>query len=142
MSEDEVSGDLELLYQGSRYGWKEYDFHDKCDHKSETIIVIWGTDGFVFDGFADEQWKLSGGYYKYDTYFLFFLTSDASTVGAENMVIEKKIVPMLCDMVLPILRPFKVLMTSTLTLMPIKTSIHIIILELPTRFHLDRLIYF
>ena len=51
--EDGVSGDLELLYRGSRDGWKASDFHAKCDNKGATITVIRSTDGFIFGGFAD-----------------------------------------------------------------------------------------
>ena len=49
--EDGVSGDLYLLYQGSRDLWKGEYFHGKCDNKGATIAVIWSSDGFIFGGF-------------------------------------------------------------------------------------------
>ena len=51
--EDGVSRDLELLYQGLRYGWKASDFHVKCDNMGATITVIIISDGFIFCGFYD-----------------------------------------------------------------------------------------
>ena len=53
--EDGVSRDLELLYQGLRYGWKASDFHVKCDNMGATIIVIIISDGFIFCGFSDNS---------------------------------------------------------------------------------------
>ena len=53
--EDGVSGDLDLLYQGSWDGWKGSDFHAKCDHNGATITVIRSSDGFIFCGFADKS---------------------------------------------------------------------------------------
>ena len=59
LSEDRASGDLELLYRGSQDGWKESDFHDKCDDKGATVIVVQSTGGFIFCGFANKPWTSS-----------------------------------------------------------------------------------
>ena len=56
LSDDGVSGVLELLYWGSRDGWKTLDFHAKCYDKCATITVIQGTGGFIFGGFSDKPW--------------------------------------------------------------------------------------
>ena len=54
LSEDGLSGDLELLYWISQDGWKTSDFHAKCDDKGATITVIRSTGSFIFGGFADK----------------------------------------------------------------------------------------
>ena len=89
LSEDGVSGDLDLLYQGSRDGWKGTDFHAKCDNKGATIRVIRSSDGFIFGGFADKSWKSSGRHCKYDKAFLFSLKSPSNEVGTAKMCIKQ-----------------------------------------------------
>jgi len=90
LSEDGVSGDLELLYQGSRDGWKASDFHAKCDNKGATITVIRSSDGFIFGGFADKPWTSSGGVYcESDKAFLFSLKSPSSEVGLTKIGIKQ-----------------------------------------------------
>ena len=71
LSEDGVSGDLDLLYRGSRDGWKTLYFHAKCDNKGETIAVIRSNGGFIFGGFADKSCKSFGDWCKSEKYFLF-----------------------------------------------------------------------
>ena len=85
-----MSGDLELLYRGSRDGWKGSDFHEKCDDKGATITVIRSSDGFIFGGFADKSWKSSGGWCKSDKAFLFSLKSPSDEVGPTKMSIKHK----------------------------------------------------
>ena len=87
--EDGVSGDLELLYRGSRDGWKASDFHAKCDNKGATITVIRSSDGFIFGGFADKSWKSSVGWGKSDKAFLFSLKSPSNEVGPTKMRIKQ-----------------------------------------------------
>ena len=90
LSEDGVSGDLELLYQGSRDGWKASDFHAKCDNKGATITVIRSSDGFIFGGFSDKPWKSSGGVWcESDKAFLFSLKSPSNEVGMAKMRIKQ-----------------------------------------------------
>ena len=88
MSEDGVSVDLDLLYRGSRDGWKASDFHDKCDHKGSSITVIRSSDGFIFGGFSDKPWTSNWGYCDSDKAFLFSLTSPSNKYGPKKMSIK------------------------------------------------------
>ena len=85
LSEDGVSGYLELLYQGLRDGWKVLDFHVKCDNKGATITVIWITDSFIFGVFADKPWTSSGEWCKSDKALFFTLKSPSNEVGPIKM---------------------------------------------------------
>ena len=91
MPEEGVSGDLELLYRGSRYGWKASDYHDKCDDKGATITVIRSTGGLIFGGFTDKPWTSVHSYCESDKVFLFSLKSPSNEVGMENMHIKQNI---------------------------------------------------
>jgi hypothetical protein len=51
-----------LLYRGSRDGFGGSNFHEKCDGKSNTLIVIETTKGFVFGGFTPVAWDSSNSY--------------------------------------------------------------------------------
>ena len=80
MSEDGVSGDLELLYKGSREVWKTSDFHAKFKNKGATITVIRSSDGLIFGAFADKLLTSSRGYCKSNKVFLFSLNITSSEV--------------------------------------------------------------
>ena len=83
--EDGVSGDLELLYRGSRDGWKGEYFHSKCDDKSATITVIWSSGGFIFGGFSDKSWTSIHKWCKSDKYLLFSLNIISKEVGTTKI---------------------------------------------------------
>ena len=71
---------MELLYQGSRGGWKTKDFHAKCKNKGATITVIWSSDGLIFGAFADKTWTSFRVYCKSNKAFLFSLDIPSSEV--------------------------------------------------------------
>jgi hypothetical protein len=48
-----------LLYRGSRHGFRSSDFHERCDGWSNTVTVILTTKGFVFGGFTPISWDSS-----------------------------------------------------------------------------------
>jgi len=48
---------LDLLYKGSRYGFSNSTFHQKCDQKRPTITFIKSqTYGRVFGGYTEQTW--------------------------------------------------------------------------------------
>ena len=48
---------IELLYRGSRDGFRAKNFHDKCDKKGETLTIILSTDNFIFGGYTEINWE-------------------------------------------------------------------------------------
>jgi len=52
---------LNLVYKGSRDGFKYKAFHEKCDNKSSTITVIKSKDyGRIFGGYTQQTWNFLG----------------------------------------------------------------------------------
>ncbi|KAL9651469.1 hypothetical protein ABK040_001416 [Willaertia magna] len=47
----------ELIYQGSRDGFKAQDFHKLCDGKPHTITIIKSTSGYIFGGYTTSAWN-------------------------------------------------------------------------------------
>ena len=43
---------LELIYRGSKDGFKVDSFHEKCDGQGKTVVII-NSKGNVFGGFTD-----------------------------------------------------------------------------------------
>jgi hypothetical protein len=41
-----------LLFSGSEHGWKEKDFHSRCDNKGPTICLYKIKDGDCIGGFT------------------------------------------------------------------------------------------
>ena len=64
-----------LLYRGSRNGFRAQDFHEKCDGKKNTITVILTRNGRRFGGFTHAKWDKSNGYKSDERGFLFSLDS-------------------------------------------------------------------
>ena len=51
---------FELLWKGTRDGFKAATFHSKCDKKGPTLTVIKSQHDKVFGGFTSESWGFAG----------------------------------------------------------------------------------
>jgi hypothetical protein len=47
---------LTLLFSGTTHEWERSKFHELCDEKGPTIIVMKSKAGRVFGGFAMKSW--------------------------------------------------------------------------------------
>ena len=47
---------ISLLYRGSRDGFKSSVFHELCDQKGETLVIIKSTDNYIFGGYTSINW--------------------------------------------------------------------------------------
>jgi hypothetical protein len=64
-----------LLYRASKDGFGANNFHEKCDHKPNTLTIIKSENGNVFGGFTAQTWD--GNARKYDNApFLFSLINN------------------------------------------------------------------
>lgn len=45
-----------LIYRGSRDGFKSSVFHELCDKKGETLVIIKSTDNYIFGGYTSISW--------------------------------------------------------------------------------------
>ena len=50
------TSDFELLYRGTRDGFKASDFHRTCDNQGKTLVLIKNNSGHIFGGFASIPW--------------------------------------------------------------------------------------
>ena len=48
-----------LLYRGSRDGFEAKKFHEKCDYKGETLVIIKSNDDYIFGGYIEINWDSS-----------------------------------------------------------------------------------
>ena len=48
---------ITLLYRGSRDGFKSSIFHEKCDKKGHTLVIIESTDNYIFGGYSSIDWE-------------------------------------------------------------------------------------
>jgi len=54
------SDKFSLLYRGTRDGFKQRDFHSKCDGKSNTLTIFKAKESkFIFGGFTSVSWESS-----------------------------------------------------------------------------------
>jgi hypothetical protein len=62
-----------VQYRGRRDGFKAKDFHDRIDHKGETLTIIETDNGSVFGGYTPCVWSSSGSYKTDPNTFIFSL---------------------------------------------------------------------
>jgi len=60
LSEFSLDQKWQLLYKASRDGWNALDFHSKCDHKSNTLLIFRSPNGNVFGGYTESDWSGKG----------------------------------------------------------------------------------
>ncbi|CEO96567.1 BTB domain-containing protein [Plasmodiophora brassicae] len=49
-----------VIYRASRDGFFARSFHDKCDGKGPTVVLVRSTNGYVFGGFNANSWASYG----------------------------------------------------------------------------------
>ena len=87
LSEDQVSRlinlcqfhpnqEWNLIYRATQDGFGASQFHEKCDNKPKTLVIIKSTKGYVFGGYTEKDWSPCYNDYKYDSNaFIFSLTN-------------------------------------------------------------------
>lgn len=61
------------LYIASKDGDRSEDFHEKCDGKGPTVVIIETTTGNVFGGYMDTNWRSDWSWQPSPTSFIFQL---------------------------------------------------------------------
>ena len=51
---------FELLYRGTKDGFTEQAFGDKCDNQGDTLIIVKATTGQIFGGYTNIPWASPG----------------------------------------------------------------------------------
>eukprot|EP00985_Skeletonema_marinoi_P015000 scaffold7652_cov80-Skeletonema_marinoi.AAC.1 len=74
LKEDGSDGGLELLYRSSRDGLSNKAFHNKCDNKGRTLLVIETDTGEIMGGYTNKSWQSDGEYDLAHKAFLFALS--------------------------------------------------------------------
>ena len=49
-----------LLYRASEHGYTTSSFHEYCDDKKPTLVVIKSSEGWIFGGYTTESWSVDG----------------------------------------------------------------------------------
>jgi len=66
---------MELIYRGTRDGTSNNDFHNKCDNKGESIILIKNDKDNIFGGYTSYPWGKDNNFHSAPDSFLFTLTN-------------------------------------------------------------------
>jgi hypothetical protein len=65
---------FEILYRDSRDGFKMSDFHQRCDGRSRTLVLIKTKKGNIFGGDTPLEWNSTSGYTKDESMGTFLFT--------------------------------------------------------------------
>ena len=49
--------DMKLLYRASEHGYTARSFHDYCDDKGPTLVIIKSSGGWIFGGYTTQSWS-------------------------------------------------------------------------------------
>ena len=62
----EWAGDYKwkLIYRASEHGYTAESFHEYCDDKGPTLIVIKSSGGWIFGGYTTQSWSGDCIYYE------------------------------------------------------------------------------
>ena len=47
-----------LLYRASEHGYTAKSFHEYCDKKKPTLVIIKSSGGWIFGGYTTQSWKV------------------------------------------------------------------------------------
>ena len=47
---------LRLCYRASVHGWSGQQFHQHCDDKADTVVLV-KVGNYIFGGYTDQTWK-------------------------------------------------------------------------------------
>lgn len=73
MSIAQPSPKFHLLYRGSRDGFKTNTFHQLCDNRGATLVLVETHTGKIFGGYAGKSWSSEDVYEQSSRSFLFNL---------------------------------------------------------------------
>ena len=59
---------LKLLYRASEHDYTASSFHECCNDKEPTLVVIKSSGGWIFGGYTTRSWSGDGIYNKYDIF--------------------------------------------------------------------------
>ncbi|KAJ5067901.1 pep-cterm sorting domain-containing protein [Anaeramoeba ignava] len=65
INDDEFISKMRLGFSAKRDGFSAEKFHEKCDNKGNTLVIIKTTDNYIFGGFTREGWNY--GFQRYIT---------------------------------------------------------------------------
>ena len=51
---------MTLIYRASEHGYTSSSFHEHCDDKGPTLIIIKTTGGWIFGGYITKSWSTQG----------------------------------------------------------------------------------
>ena len=57
-----------LIYRASEHGYTARSFHECCNDKEPTLVVIKSSGGWIFGGYTTQSWSGDGIYNKYDIF--------------------------------------------------------------------------
>ena len=84
ISPDNKLFSTKLLFRKSVNGDSFKEFHNLCDKKGKTLVLIKAEEGFIIGGYTTCDWDTSEKWYKDDNSFLFSLTKGQKFENKKN----------------------------------------------------------
>lgn len=76
LNSEENVGEINLLYRASQNNFSVQRFHDLCNKKSNTLVLVKNSKNFIYGGFTPCSWESNEtGLYKTDSQLLSYVFS-------------------------------------------------------------------
>ena len=65
---------VKLCYRASLHGWSSQQFHQQCDGKVNTVVLV-KVENYIFGGYTDQTWQgnktiFNAFWFMYDLFYL------------------------------------------------------------------------
>jgi len=78
-----------LLYKATRDGFTASTFHELCDDKGSTMVIIKSSEGWLFGGFTSQSWKALA--YKTDPKAFLFTLTNPHSIPPSSFVVNNSL---------------------------------------------------
>ena len=85
-----VKANWRMIYSASQHGFSAETFHNHCDGKAPTYVIIQSNEGNICGGYSDVPWGQTGKYVSSNKAFLFSLTNNTSGSTPQKFQVKKK----------------------------------------------------
>ena len=76
-----------LIYRASEHGYSASSFHDYCDDKGPSLVIIKSSDSCIFGGYTTQSWKYNPSQPNQDCYMNQFYGNNSTQNCMDHLLL-------------------------------------------------------